>query len=235
MFGKIYISILVSFSLFSCFMAIAKSSIFDLHLKNFRRSLYTLFLLSLGVGVITESINIEDWTYILSLTAIVVFIDLSVLLTPSILKIWQAEFLTGSEFLEATIKENEKIQRAMVTKVGYMSVLVQDSLYYFQQKSVPDNEDEYLSELIKYLALYCDEFGLKVDLNQYQADESVDLISLCSPRREEQARDAIMCLNAHKHVYAEKPAALSFEELDAILEAAKRNNCSFHEFASHLF
>ena len=110
MFGKIYISILVSFSLFSCFMAIAKSSIFDLHLKNFRRSLYTLFLLSLGVGVITESINIEDWTYILSLTAIVVFIDLSVLLTPSILKIWQAEFLTGSEFLEATIKENEKIQ-----------------------------------------------------------------------------------------------------------------------------
>ena len=175
MFGKIYIAILVGFSLFSCFMAIAKSSIFDLHLKNFRRSLYTLFLLSLGVGVIAESINIEDWAYILSLTAIVVFIDLSVLLTPSILKIWQAEFLTGSEFLEATIKENEKIQRAMVTKVGHMSVLVQDSLYYFQQKSVPENEDEYLSELNKYLALYCEEFGLKVDLNQYQADESVDL------------------------------------------------------------
>lgn len=175
MFGKIYIAILVCFSLVSCMMAIVKPSIFDLHLKNFRRSLYTLFVLCLGIGIIAGGINITNWTYILSLTAIVVFIDLSVLLTPSILKIWQAEFITGSEFLEATIKENEKIQRATVTKVEHMSLLVQDAIYYFEQKPVPENGEEYERELKNYLVLYCEEFGLSVDINQYEADDSIDL------------------------------------------------------------
>lgn len=72
-------------------------------------------------------------------------------------------------------------------------------------------------------------------LEDMLADGNIDLISLCSPKRKDQARDAIMCLNAHKHVYAEKPAALSFEELDTILDAAKRNNCCFHEFADTVF
>lgn len=175
MFGKIYIAILVCFSLFSCIMAIAKPAIFDLHLKNFRRSLYMLFVLALGIGIIADGINISNWTYILSLTAIVVFIDLSILLTPSILKIWQAEFLTGSEFLEATIKENEKIQRAMVTKVEHMSILVQDAIYYFEQKAIPESREEYVRELKQYLALYGDEFGLSVDINEYEADDLTDL------------------------------------------------------------
>lgn len=175
MFGKIYMAILVCFSIFSCIMAIAKPAIFDLHLKNFRRGLYTLFVIALGFGIIAGNIKIADWTYILSLAAIAIFIDLSVLLTPSILKIWQAEFLTGSEFLEDTIKENEKIQRAMITKVEYMSVLVQDAIYYFEQKPVPETVEEYVRELKRYLALYCDEFGLSVDINEYEADDSTDL------------------------------------------------------------
>jgi predicted dehydrogenase len=66
-------------------------------------------------------------------------------------------------------------------------------------------------------------------------DESIDLISLCSPRRADQARDAINCLNAGKHVYAEKPVALNETELDAILAAATRNGREFHEMAGTIF
>ena len=175
MFGKIYISILVTFSLFSCVMAIVKPALFDLNLKNFRRCLYTLFVISMGIGILSDGIDITNWKYILSLTAIVVFIDLSILLTPSILKIWQAEFLTGSEFLEATIKENEKIQRAMVTKVEYMSVMVQDAIYYFEQVTIPEQSEEYIKGLNTYLSQYCEEFGLSFDIIQYEGDESIDL------------------------------------------------------------
>ena len=175
MFGKIYVSILILFSLFACMMAIVRPAIFDLHLKNFRRCLYTLFIISLGIGILTDGIEIMNWKYLLSLTAIAVFIDLSILLTPSILKIWQAEFLTGSEFLEATIKENEKIQRAMVKKVEHMSVLVQDAIYYFEQVSIPESREEYMIGLNTYLLQYGDEFGLSFDIIQYEADESVDL------------------------------------------------------------
>ncbi len=67
------------------------------------------------------------------------------------------------------------------------------------------------------------------------ADDSLDFISLCSPKRSDQAEDAIACLTAGKHVYAEKPAALSEADLDRILSAAAANECEFHEMADSIF
>ena len=72
-------------------------------------------------------------------------------------------------------------------------------------------------------------------LDELIADPSVDLVSLCSPRRAEQARDAIRCLEAGKHVYAEKPCALTERELDAVLAAAQRAGKEFHEMAGTVF
>jgi predicted dehydrogenase len=72
-------------------------------------------------------------------------------------------------------------------------------------------------------------------LEEMIRDERVDLISLCSPRRAEQARDAIACLNAGKHVYAEKPCASSETELDEILATSTRTGREFHEMAGTVF
>lgn len=66
-------------------------------------------------------------------------------------------------------------------------------------------------------------------------DSRVDLVSLCSPRRVDQAADAIACLRAGKHVYAEKPAAFSDEALDEILEVAKAEGREFHEMADTIY
>ena len=66
------------------------------------------------------------------------------------------------------------------------------------------------------------------------ADDSVDLVSLCSPRRAEQARHAIDALEAGKHVYAEKPSALTEAELDAIVDATERTGKSYHEMAGSM-
>jgi len=67
------------------------------------------------------------------------------------------------------------------------------------------------------------------------ADPAVQLVSLCSPRRADQAADAIHCLTAGKHVYAEKPCALTIRELDEILAAAAKSGCEFHEMAGTVF
>lgn len=67
------------------------------------------------------------------------------------------------------------------------------------------------------------------------SDSSVDLISLCSPVRTNQAMEAIRCLYAGKHVYAEKPCALKEDELDEILTAAQENGKIFHEMAGTAF
>jgi predicted dehydrogenase len=67
------------------------------------------------------------------------------------------------------------------------------------------------------------------------ADPEIDLISLCSDCRRDQAQHAIACLKAGKHVYAEKPCAMTEAELDKIIETAKTNNCLFHEMAGTFF
>jgi predicted dehydrogenase len=67
------------------------------------------------------------------------------------------------------------------------------------------------------------------DLQALIDDPRVDLISLCSPMRSEQAAHAIACMRAGKHVYAEKPCALCEADLDAIIETAQETGMQFHE------
>lgn len=72
-------------------------------------------------------------------------------------------------------------------------------------------------------------------LEELLADARVQVVSLCSPRRADQAMDAVRCLQAGKHVYAEKPAALVETELDEIIAAAQRHGRRFREQAGTAF
>ncbi len=72
-------------------------------------------------------------------------------------------------------------------------------------------------------------------LDQMLKIKELDLVSLCSASRKEQARDAIACLEAKKHVYAEKPAALSEDSLELILKTAQKNNVEFHEYVDTIY
>lgn len=67
------------------------------------------------------------------------------------------------------------------------------------------------------------------------SDRRVELVSLCSPRRADQAADAVLCLDQGRHVYAEKPAALTESDLDRVLAAAAARGCLFHEMAGTAF
>jgi predicted dehydrogenase len=79
------------------------------------------------------------------------------------------------------------------------------------------------------------EFKIYDDLDALLADNRITLISLCSPRRRDQAQQAIRCMEAGKHVYAEKPCALTEADLDAILETSDRTGMAFHEMAGTAF
>ena len=72
-------------------------------------------------------------------------------------------------------------------------------------------------------------------LDELLKDTRVELVSLCSPRRRDQAREAILCMKAGKHVYAEKPCAMTEDELDEIMEASGKTGMQFHEMAGTAF
>lgn len=72
-------------------------------------------------------------------------------------------------------------------------------------------------------------------LDELLVDEAVELVSLCSPLRSEQAGHAVACMKAGKHVYAEKPCAMTEEGLDAIISTARRTGLIVHEMAQTAF
>ncbi len=63
----------------------------------------------------------------------------------------------------------------------------------------------------------------------------IDCVVLCSPRRCDQARDAILALHAGKHVLAEKPCAMTEDDLDAVIAASLSTGKVFHEMAGTAF
>lgn len=68
-------------------------------------------------------------------------------------------------------------------------------------------------------------------LDELLRDADVELVSLCSPRRADQARDAVRCMEAGKHVYAEKPSAMTEADLDTIMTASRTTGMQYHEMA----
>lgn len=70
------------------------------------------------------------------------------------------------------------------------------------------------------------------DLDAMLADPEVELISFCSPYKDEQGEQVIRALEAGKHVLAEKPCCMDEGVLDRILETAARTGRVFHEMGA---
>ena len=101
-----------------------------------------------------------------------------------------------------------------------------------QISAICDIGDYFANEII---ASCKNEVKVYSSLEEMLEDDTIDIISLCSRNREKQADEAIMCLKAKKHVYAEKPAALTEAKLDEILQCAIENEREFHEMADSIF
>jgi len=91
--------------------------------------------------------------------------------------------------------------------------------------SVAAYPEERLPEYLKGKVKVC------ASLAELLAEEEIQLVSLCSPLRSEQAGHAVQCLQAGKHVYAEKPCAMTEADLDLIISTAKETGKIFHEMA----
>jgi predicted dehydrogenase len=75
----------------------------------------------------------------------------------------------------------------------------------------------------------CGEVPRYETLDELLADDQVEMVSLCSPRRADQAGDAVKCLLAGRHVYGEKPSALREEDLDRIIATVEQTGFRYHE------
>nr|WP_285890647.1 type II toxin-antitoxin system SpoIISA family toxin [Halalkalibacter oceani] len=149
--------------LFFCFAPLR----YHLSLRTMRKGLYSLYLIALMAGILVDEIKLSNWPFILVLTFIVVFIDIAILLTPNILKIWKAEFQYG-DYVENIIITNEKRQKGTMDRVGTMSVMIQSASDYFGQIEEVHTKDEKKQQLRQYLDQYANQYGLLIQLWDFE-------------------------------------------------------------------
>ncbi len=142
------------------------------NLNGIRKTFYVGFLIIIGAGVLWGHIDLRNWSYILTLASLAIFIDLAVLQTPNILKIGNAELQQDDAKLRKTIKDNEKIVRQSMHKVEQHSEVITHSDAHFDQINInPLIWDEYRKALKQYLRLYTDTFHFSINIQSFMHDD----------------------------------------------------------------
>ncbi|BFH16785.1 type II toxin-antitoxin system SpoIISA family toxin [Paenibacillus melissococcoides] len=158
---KIYAGVLLLFAIGNLLFFISAPLLYHLHLRSLRKALYTIFIGAITAGIMLDEIQLLNWKFILTLTSINIFMDLSLLLTPSIMKIWSTEF-QYSDYVENVVKENEKVQIGSVRRVQTMSEMLQNSKEYLSNSQISQNSIDYISHLQTYLERYAHTYGLSI-------------------------------------------------------------------------
>ncbi|WGG46503.1 type II toxin-antitoxin system SpoIISA family toxin [Rossellomorea sp. DA94] len=162
---KIHIMVLLVFSLANLVFFIFYPLKYHLSLRTLRKTLYTLFIGAISTGLLMDELQLSNWEFILTLTAIVIFMDLGILLTPSIMKIWSAEF-QYTDYVEDIIKTNDKIHKAMVYRVEAVSEMIQKN-----NELLSPSRGYTEQELKNYLDMYAEKFGFNVQIHRVRGIE----------------------------------------------------------------
>ncbi|PGS54231.1 type II toxin-antitoxin system SpoIISA family toxin [Bacillus sp. AFS041924] len=149
------------------------SKSFHNNLGRIRRTFYTVYLIFMAIGVITSKVDLQNWKLLTEITALVVFVDLSVFLCPNILKIWSAEFKYEDEVREALADSKQMILKS-AKKVENFSRVIQETAAYFENKPIPQTIEEYESQLSDYLQLYSSTFGMAISFFMFNSPISED-------------------------------------------------------------
>ncbi|SFF64446.1 Toxin SpoIISA, type II toxin-antitoxin system [Halobacillus alkaliphilus] len=131
-------------------------------LPKIRKALYTLFVCGLAVGLLVGETHLSNWPFILTLTSVIVFMDLALLLTPSIMKLWKAEFEHHND-LQNIILTYEKVRKANYRRVETMSAMIQNAHNYFPEDYFPMLSRA--RDIEKYLKEYTDLYGISVQVS----------------------------------------------------------------------
>lgn len=149
---------------------------FTENLYQYRKTLYFLFVISIGMLWVFKIILIHHWQTLVVLAGIVIFIDIFVFSTPTIKKIWRAEF-QAYDPLKTYIQENSFIEEMQRDKLNYFSQLIQ--IAPLIRADIEMRQLTFAASLELFLSYYADNFGLRVhlyELNKLDTDfEPVDV------------------------------------------------------------
>jgi len=185
---KIFVGALLVFALGNLIFFLVSPLRYHLSLRGLRKGLYTLFVGAISLGLLLDEVKLSNWQFLLTLTGIIIFVDLAILLTPSIMKIWNAEF-QYSDYVENVIKTNDKIHKGTMMRVQSMSEMIQNAGNYFEDFILDPDDRMRRIQLEEYLELYSEQYGFDIQLWDYHP--SLELNDLLEERSNEEIDDLI--------------------------------------------
>lgn len=170
---KLFVGALILLLVVNLILAITKPKWYGKNLESIRKGLYTFFAISLLVGLLVEEIKLQNWSFILILVSVIVFVDISAFLTPKISKFFQTEF-AYHELTESLFDKSEKTILGMINRVQKMSKMIQYvEVDLWHVRDEDEDEDEQVQiPLDVYLAMYSDEFGFNVHIFELDMSRS---------------------------------------------------------------
>ncbi|ULO07156.1 type II toxin-antitoxin system SpoIISA family toxin [Paenibacillus sp. 19GGS1-52] len=135
-----------------------------------RKTYYVMYLVLAATGFIAGYLSFRDWKTMTQLTAFVVFVDLAVFQTPSITKIWSAEFQHRGK-IEKVIEGNvEFINSTAIKFQAFSDVIKQTESYFSPITVIPQNWNAYQKELKQYVGLYTSKFRFRLELFPFKVE-----------------------------------------------------------------
>lgn len=128
-----------------------KEDVFEDNKQKIRKTWYGLFAVSVGAFIVYKNgITNADWKVLLLYVSMFVFVDIAVILTPSISKIWGAE-LNNVERTSQTLRSNIVM---MKKKSEVFTDIIQNISPDLFKSEVWDTNDDYLDSLAEFLNAY---------------------------------------------------------------------------------
>lgn len=151
-----------------------KEFVYKDSLQGFRKILYAIFIIAILTGILLGELQVKNWTFMLILAGIIVFVDMAIILTPSILKLGSAEFKYGEE-IQSIIKTNDRIQEGTQNRVGTMSAMIQDFGSYIDTNLTGLSDSK--ENLNRLLSVYGNAYGLKSEIWELNLDQEMSAAS----------------------------------------------------------
>lgn len=163
---KGFVVLFIVFTVGNLIFSLVSQEKYHISLHILRKSLYTVFVIGIGIGIIQMKITVEEWDFLLMMTGGVIFMDLALLLTPSITKIWSTEF-KHSDYMENIISKNKRLNLGTSKRVETMSVMLQNAGDYFSQFMILPEEEH--PTLESYLSEYASLYGFTIHIEWIDA------------------------------------------------------------------
>ncbi|QAS54764.1 type II toxin-antitoxin system SpoIISA family toxin [Halobacillus litoralis] len=136
--------------------------------RKFRRSLYALFIVILGIGYMLSVYTLENWQTLVTLAIVIIFADISVFSTPVIRKAGKFEFEQEQEINEY-VEAYKKNELGLLMKVNKCTEQIQNAKEICGRI---DNDLSYERSLEEFLQVYCDKF--RINPYVYKIDANAD-------------------------------------------------------------